>query len=207
MTISVPEWRPVYGDERVERLVLALADLGPDRHCLPRHIPPELFDLVLARARGEHVDGYFFAAVRDGRIELADEQRARLSNFHRQSMVHVLRMERALGAVAVELDRRGITAVVVKGIALANTIYADPALRPTGDVDLFVGPDAIDDALACSRASAATRAIPEVRPGHDRRFGKDMPVRLHGTEFDVHARLIRGPYGYLIPAERADRAA
>ena len=98
------------------------------------------------------------AAVRDGRIELADEQRvagSRTSTVEAWSTSCVWNGHSACWRV--ELDRSGITAVVLKGIALANTIYADPALRPTGDVDLFVGPDAIDDVLAVLFARSARR--------------------------------------------------
>lgn len=43
-----------------------------------------------------------------------------------------------LQGVLAALDGAGIPAVVLKGAALAHLVYADPALRPMGDVDLWV---------------------------------------------------------------------
>ncbi len=49
---------------------------------------------------------------------------------------------------------------------------------------------------------------PEVRPGHDRRFAKDVPVAFGGVSLDLHRTLIAGPLGQRIPiAQLLDRAA
>jgi len=46
--------------------------------------------------------------------------------------------------------RQGIAVIVLKGAALAETVYPHPAVRPMGDIDLLVRPEAVqamDDAL------------------------------------------------------------
>jgi Uncharacterised nucleotidyltransferase len=46
--------------------------------------------------------------------------------------------------------RQGIAVIVLKGAALAETVYPHPAVRPMGDIDLLVRPEALeatDDAL------------------------------------------------------------
>lgn len=52
-------------------------------------------------------------------------------------------LDRALGA----LDGAGIPVVLLKGAALAGTVYPDPGLRPMIDLDLLVGRDDVQRAL------------------------------------------------------------
>ena len=73
--------------------------------------------------------------------------------------LHV-RARRALGRVLAWLDERGIDALPVKGIVLANTVYARPVERPLGDLDLKVRArdlDAIARLLATERGARLVR--------------------------------------------------
>ena len=66
--------------------------------------------------------------------------------------------ERELAHVAGSLAAADVAAIVIKGAAVARTHYADPRLRPAGDVDLLVRPDDVDrcrDALTRIGYSAA----------------------------------------------------
>lgn len=52
--------------------------------------------------------------------------------------------ERELGRVLERLAAAAVRPVLTKGIVLAHTHYAQPHLRPSFDVDLFVAPDQAD---------------------------------------------------------------
>jgi hypothetical protein len=84
------------------------------------------------------------------------------------------------------LDQVGVPLVLLKGIALAPTTYPSLALRPIGDVDVLVGPDA----LAAARAALEAVGFAEVSPmpagaePHLHSFGYR---RFDGLEIDLHA--------------------
>ena len=78
-------------------------------------------------------------------------------------------------------------------------MYADPSLRPFGDVDLLLDPTRFVDGIAALRAAGAIRWLPEVRRGFDGRFAKDVPVLFAGGAVDLHRTLIAGPFGRRIP--------
>lgn len=82
-----------------------------------------------------------------------------------------------------------IPAVVLKGAALAVTLYPSIGLRPMGDIDLLVPKDRLDQAVAVVRALGYVPKGPEIRPGltqvirHEVNFdsGEHIPlcVELH----------------------------
>lgn len=48
---------------------------------------------------------------------------------------------RVLDRILAEFEEAGVDTLVLKGAALANLIYPEPALRPMGDLDFLVKPD------------------------------------------------------------------
>ncbi len=54
------------------------------------------------------------------------------------SLVAAARRASVVGSIAAELQRRGVRAAPIKGFALAQSVYGDPAERPMNDVDLLV---------------------------------------------------------------------
>ena len=79
-------------------------------------------------------------------------------------MEHVLRLERAVLDATDVLAVRGIRCVALKGVALANGVYAHPADRTFVDADLLIDPtryvDAIDALLASGRDAISRRCEP-----------------------------------------------
>jgi hypothetical protein len=53
----------------------------------------------------------------------------------------------SLREILASLDRRGIDPVLLKGAALALTVYDQPALRPMQDIDLLVRAEEVDPAM------------------------------------------------------------
>jgi hypothetical protein len=65
----------------------------------------------------------------------------RMQEIFLASHARYLSMERQLREVMDAFNKRGIDALLIKGPALAWTVYPDPATRPFADVDLLVRPD------------------------------------------------------------------
>ena len=82
-------------------------------------------------------------------------------------------------------DERGIPVIVLKGSALAETVYATPALRPMGDIDLLVRNDDVsqaEDTLVHLdyRLVVGPRDAPRDRNYHVRyRIERGVPVEIH----------------------------
>lgn len=86
-------------------------------------------------------------------------------------------LERILAAL------NDIPVVLLKGTALAATLYPDVGRRPLGDLDLLVPHDGLAEAVARLRTMGYHEPYPEIAPGLDRLLGH--AVALHGGE-DVH---------------------
>jgi len=62
------------------------------------------------------------------------------------SRVRCHHMEKQLSEIIKAFQNRGIRVLVLKGPALAWSVYSDPAMRPSGDLDLLVLPQQISKA-------------------------------------------------------------
>jgi len=63
-----------------------------------------------------------------------------LKRQHLLAAARSLRAGRQIRTVVDALEAAGIPSVLLKGPALARTVYPDPALRQSGDIDLLVRP-------------------------------------------------------------------
>ena len=59
------------------------------------------------------------------------------------SVVRSLQMERQLGEIIEAFREQGVPVLVLRGPALAFSLYPDPAMRPSGDLDLLVMPEQV----------------------------------------------------------------
>jgi hypothetical protein len=88
---------------------------------------------------------------------------------------------------------------VLKGAALAHTVYPEPCLRSFGDVDVLVSTRDWRRACDVLEELGLRRQRPEPRPGFDERFGK---ASVHkgddAVEVDLHRTLVIGPFGLWI---------
>jgi predicted MFS family arabinose efflux permease len=133
--------------------------------------------------------------------------RSRVGRNRRDYTARFVRLEKALGEIADEFDRRGIDFVVLKGSTHSPEFTPDPLLRAQGDIDLWVKPESI-------AAARQTLLDLDYRP-HGRRqerhlppmirerdwqwrgdyFASDLPiaVELHHKLWDEHMERIRVP--------------
>lgn len=155
----------------------------------------------LSACEDQRLLGLLAEAVRTDCVRLTDEQHESLERRLREWLVHDLAVEaRVLGALG-ELRANAIDVRVLKGVALANSVYGEPSLRVFGDADLLVQPGSFAAAASClEKALGATRELPELRPGFDERFGREILLRSGPVEIDLHRLLVDGPYGFAIPS-------
>lgn len=157
------------------------------------------FPELIGRCERHRLIGLLGRAVRDGALEPAPTDRDRLEDELRRWHAHAVRVERMLLQARACLWREQIPSRVLKGVALAHTAYSDPAERVFGDVDLLVPTGRFLDAVAAlEREFVTARAQPELRPGFDERFGKEVMLRCDGLELDLHRIFVEGALGLTI---------
>ena len=115
----------------------------------------------------------------------------------RQSYVRAsFRNQTHLAAVAELLDgfaSAKIDIVLLKGAALAPTLYRDPALRPFADIDLLVRADKIDNAKTILQNNGYEIAPELLSENFNRRYHLNLPfVRPTGgpVHIELHWNLI-----------------
>jgi hypothetical protein len=150
----------------------------------------------------QRVTGHLVHALQDGAFLATDDQRAAANEAHEKALALALLLERLLLTTLALLHAGEIVTRVLRGPAIAHTLYPEPGLRSFGDVDLLVAPRDYDAALALLRAHGARRRFPEPRRGFDRRFGKGAClVTPDHLEVDLHRTFVAGPFGLAIEAD------
>ena len=160
-------------------------------------VDDEVFARILIGAQRHRLTGLVGAAVQAGALSTTPEQQALLEHELQAWLAHALRAEALVLAATDALNVAGIEFRILKGVALAHTVYPDPAWRVFGDADLLVPHDALTRAAEILvKALPLVREIPELRPGFDDRFGKEVLLRTdRGLELDVHRTLVEGAMG------------
>ncbi|MEZ4863079.1 MAG: nucleotidyltransferase family protein [Caldilineaceae bacterium] len=98
------------------------------------------WDALLALARRQGVAPLLFARLkhRGWLAALPPACQAALEAAYYENCVRNLRLYQQLNAIITRLQQQGVAVLVLKGAALATTVYADPALRMMHDLDLLV---------------------------------------------------------------------
>jgi Uncharacterised nucleotidyltransferase len=99
----------------------------------------ETWDGMLAAVTRERVTGHLVLAIHDGAFPATEDQHAACVDARERALALSLMLERLLLTTVAQLDSMKIPTRVLRGPAVAHTVYPDPGLRSFGDVDLLVG--------------------------------------------------------------------
>ncbi len=181
------------------RQIAAFGLPNGDGHSPPPAIEETEWSQVLALLASYRITGFAVAGAEAGWLELTTEQADGLLEAHRLAMLNPLAVERALLEISTEFEAGDIEFVVLKGPALAHTVYPDPSWRFFGDLDLLVRAQDWRKAATILESLGYRRGLPEPRAGFDERFGKASEFRrTAGIEVDLHRTLVVGPFGLWI---------
>ncbi len=104
------------------------------------------WDKVIALAHEHGVEGLLYKRLEG--LEVPDEILRRLRAGYAETWARTLAAKTSLPEVFDAFERAEIPLVLLKGIALIDTIYEDPGLRPLTDVDVLIHPEKFDKARA-----------------------------------------------------------
>jgi hypothetical protein len=143
-------------------LVCLHAPLGRDEcRCLPQALAAADVEGLLAWVSRQGLAPLLYDRLQ--RLDLIDAlppsitttlQRLYYANAVRNDLLY-----RELHGALRALQDAGITPIILKGAALAETVYAQRALRPMSDTDILIRPEAVD------RAAAILADLGYTRPG------------------------------------------
>jgi hypothetical protein len=111
------------------------------------------WDLVVTQAAHHQLAPLLHYRLRAAQLSALPEQDQQLQALARQATVQSLRREHTLRKVLHAFEQAGICPVIVKGAALAYTVYPTPACRSMGDFDLWVAQDVMSRACATLESS------------------------------------------------------
>ena len=146
-----------------ERILLLLAPREPTPDARERALglleQPLAWPVITQQA---YDHGTFPTLVRNlGRLgwpRVPEETRNGLECSERLNAVRNRLLARGVGGVLARLVRAGIPVVPLKGVALAESLYGDVALRACSDVDLMIPASTVGHALALLRADGYREA-------------------------------------------------
>jgi hypothetical protein len=162
------------------------------------------WEAVLAGVSGDRLTGHLVRALDDGVFAASDDQQAAAVEAHEGALAVDVVLERLLLTTMRQLDAADIPARVLRGPAVAHSVYLEPSLRSFADVDLLVASRDYDAALAQLCADGARRRYQEPRKGFDRRFGKGVCLEIPGglgLEIDLHRTFVAGPFGLAVDTD------
>jgi hypothetical protein len=112
------------------------------------------------------------------------------------SCVRSLHMERQLQEIIEAFQEEGVRMLVLRGPALAFSLYPDPAMRPSGDLDLLVIPEQVVQARTileslgyrclARRFETARDFFREECFIHQENPDNKFPVDLHWVHWELH---------------------
>jgi hypothetical protein len=114
----------------------------------PRHLTPDAFDALWRTAVEHRVDLLIAATLPYEATELSAEARRALDEHRAQADVRDLLRHRELCRLVEAFVRHGVPMLILKGAGLAYLVYADTALRPALDMDLWARRADLDAAEA-----------------------------------------------------------
>jgi hypothetical protein len=106
---------------------------------------------------------------------------------HYRTAAHNTLLFNELDRILAAFAQAQLPVIVLKGAALARTLYPDPALRPMGDLDLLVKPGDVAACLQIAHGLGYTEPDPEAAAGLNQRLlhhvhlrqGKNLVLELH----------------------------
>ena len=176
------------------RLLLAAAPLDPDPDRLEALLAEDVdWDRVRALLESERAALPFWRRVAPLAERMDPGVRSRLERTAAATELRLDLLHRRLVESLDALEEAGIDAVVLKGAALAHTLYPDRGERPMADLDLLVARERAGEARR-SLAGAGWRADESRYPAHRYRRHHHLPplrdTSGSGASLEIHTGLL-----------------
>lgn len=177
------------------RLALRARREPAARSALLETIPQQEWQPVLKMADSERVTPLLYHALMDTPLPGGVMERLR-SVYYASARLNILRIQH-LQRTLQALSAKNIRVIVLKGAALAETVYGNAALRPMADLDLLIHPEDVSAALEAMLAWGCKRIDAETHPGavfeETNVTGLELPV-TEKTTVELHWGILHPPH-------------
>jgi hypothetical protein len=175
--------RPSHARKRLRAQIAADLAAQRSRTTWTAHYDP---DEVYAALEAEGVHLAWLAGLDEhGKQQLPKHLLARLLDARNRSVASFMLVERSLGGVFAALESAGFQWMVMKGLAVARSLYAFPHQRPFRDVDVLVSPQHFHDAQSALVAAGLRLAKDSEQGPHEQNLIGD------GFCIDLHQDILR----------------
>lgn len=164
----------------------------------------------------EVIDTFLYQAERGGVAPWCYHNLSRHADFASRHPALIARLKQRFLATLVDsqqklalykqvetlLTAHGIEVALLKGMALAFTVYPDEALRPMGDVDLFIPADKVFAARDTLLANGAESAFIPISHWHEKHNAHVRAMRWlpYKSLIELHSKLYATGSRFLPPA-------
>jgi hypothetical protein len=143
----------------------------------------------LEAAADHRVVGACALALEEDRLTLRDEDARPLRDAFAVAALSTALTRRELPAAAAAIERAtSAPAIVLKGPAVSDRFYPNPALRPFNDLDLLVDRDSLEEAKRALSAIGYEERI-EYRPGFAATHGHTLDMVRSVGRTQVHVEV------------------
>lgn len=174
----------------------------PGNHPSAFEVPASEWPDFTRRLSSDRLFGLAAAAGAAGTLQLTTELHDWLADQDEAWQHNALERERLLVSVHNTFTDAGVDHRFFKGPALAHTVYDLPNHRVFADIDVLVpGTQLAQARAALVQHLDGTDVYPDLRPGFDAEFAKDVLIRVDDIEVDLHRTVAAGPFGMRIPTD------
>jgi hypothetical protein len=156
---------------------------------------PADWDLFSQMADREGVAPLMYWKLKDSPVAVPPSTFNFLRSTYYQTLAQNTLMYQELERILKALDEAGIPVIVLKGAALAATVYEDIGLRPMGDLDLLVHRQDFEKAEQIVRSVGYEPTRPELFPGINRKLAHEISLvggKGGNTTVELHWGIIAG---------------
>jgi hypothetical protein len=156
---------------------------------------PADWDLFYQMADREGVAPLMYWKLKDSSVAVPPSTLSLLRSTYYQTLAQNTLMYQELERILKALDEAGIPVIVLKGAALAATVYEDIGLRPMGDLDLLVHRQDFEKAEQIVRSVGYEPTRPELFPGINRKLAHEISLvggKGGNTTVELHWGIIAG---------------
>jgi hypothetical protein len=148
----------------------------------PRH-----WKLLERMAQNEGVAPLLYWNLKDSDLPVPEETFQYLQGEYYKTYARNTLLYQELGRVLAALEQAGIPVIVLKGAALAVTVYEDIGIRPMADLDLLVPEERLQRAVQVARQALGYQSdVPEAAHGLNQLVGHHVRLRNGDVVLELH---------------------
>lgn len=143
----------------------------------PASIDGQHLTEIMRLAESQTTRGLVYDYLLRGGFPVPEEISAQMQRLLYQILNTHRKLDAVLARIISALQEAGIPCVLLKGQGVASH-YPNPLLRECGDIDLFIGPERLEDAVRT--------LSPLADKTDDKLSGKHWQLWIGGTEIELH---------------------